>query len=503
MLWDELAVATNGETYMGYLKNLDFSQRNWSLNDEHPPLGKYIYGVSRKITKSSQFLTNLDPLYSESRALTFSRFFSVLIGGLAIAVLFLMVSQIFDRGVGLISAFFLAVNPHFLAYTRIACLEMPLLLFSLLFVWAFLSAVTKPFGKSFLFKDIKSWILVGILLGASLASRSNGVFLFFLFEAGLLLFYKKELFDRKHIWKIFLPLMSLFFLYIIWPWLWPHPISNFWESIDRGMEVHTKEYFLGKVGFNPFYYYFVYFFAIVPLLQLFLFIFGLSNLLFVGRNLLNRKVLLSKLKDRSYLVMLFILLYFLTPFLASFVPLKQDGIRYVQFFLPAFCVISALGFIKVTTFLEKEVSPWIMRILLSLIFIYCLYIPIRFYPYYSDYYNGVFGSLDRIVTTKMFEMGWWGEGSLDAVSKVNFLAHSGNTVFVDFAPGHTVPSFIEGVKSIKRWQGDPDFVIVNLFSMWYGDGEETLKFVKERKYELIYEVQVANDVTIVWVYEKW
>ena len=80
MLWDELAVATNGETYIGYFKNLDFSQRNWSLNDEHPPLGKYIYGISRKITKTVPFLVNLDPLYSPSTALTFSRFFSVLMG---------------------------------------------------------------------------------------------------------------------------------------------------------------------------------------------------------------------------------------------------------------------------------------------------------------------------------------------------------------------------------------------------------------------------------------
>ncbi|OIP97886.1 hypothetical protein AUJ94_01360 [bacterium CG2_30_40_12] len=492
MLWDELAVATNGETYMGYLKNFDFSQRNWSLNDEHPPLGKYIYGVSRKITKYSRFLTNLDSLYPESRALTFSRFFSVLMGGLAVAALFLMTSQFFGRLTGFFAALFLATNPHFLAYTRIASLEMPLLLFSLIFIWSFTHAVNRgltPLGSDPKMGCIR-WVLVAVLLGASVSSRTNGFFLFFLFEAGLLLFYKKELFTKNHIWKIFLPALSLLFMYLIWPWLWPHPIHNFFESIDRGLEVHTKEYFLGKMGFSPFYYYFVYFIATTPLYQLFFF--------FVFGILLIKKYPLKK----NTSLILFLFLCFLTPFLASFVPLKQDGIRYVQFFLPAFCILSAVSMSKVGLSLSGIIPNWFRNFAMVLVVIISLCIPLRFYPYYTNYYNGLFGSLNKIAQNKTFEMGWWGEGSLEAVEKVNSLVKPGQTVFVDFAPGHTVPSFIEGVKPIKLWQGEPDFIIVNLFAKWYGDGYKTESYAIERNYELIYEVKVAKKVTIVWVFSK-
>ena len=496
MLWDELAVATYGETYIGYFKNLDFSQRNWSLNDEHPPLGKYIYGISRKITKAFSFLTNLDPLYPPSRALTFSRFFSVLMGGISVSALFLMTSKFFNRRIGLLSALFLATNPHFLAYTRIACLEMPLLMFSLIFVWAFLTALNRDTPKSGYsrFGSIPTWVVVGVLLGATIASRSNGVFLCFLFEAGLLLFYKRGLFTKKHIWKIFLPALSLLFLYLVWPWLWPHPVRNFFESIDRGLEVHTKEYFLGRVGFNPFYYYFVYFVATVPLHQLLFFISGVFGYFLIKADILKK----------NSLSIMFLFMFFLTPFLASFVPLKQDGIRYVQFYLPAFAILSALGFWGVYDLTRRVWNYPTLRVCMILsVVLYSLYIPLRFYPYYSDYYNGILGSLNKIAQNKAFEMGWWGEGSLEAVEKLNLIAKPGERIFVDFAPGHTVPSFVEGIKTIRNRGADPDYIILNLFAKWYGDGEKTEAYVRERNYKLIYEVKVAKEVTIVWIYKRW
>ncbi len=493
MLWDELAVATNGETYIGYFKNLNFSQRNWSLNDEHPPLGKYIYGVARKITKASSFLTRLDPLYPESRSLTFSRFFSVLMGGISLAVLFLMSTKYFGRGVGLLAVLFLGTNPHFLAYTRIACLEMPILMFSLLFVWAFLTALNRDTPKTGYsrFGSIPTWVVVGVLLGAALASRFNGVFLCFLYETGLLLFYKKDLFTKKHIWKVFISALSLIFLYIIWPWLWQDPVRNFLESIDRGLEVHIKEYFLGRYSFNTPFYYFIYFLATVPLLQLFFFAFEILGRFF--------RVKGKPLKRDSFLI-IFLFLYFLTPFLASFVPLKQDGIRYVQFYLPAFAILSALGFynliLRVRNYSTLRVGIIIGVVLCS------LYIPFRFYPYYMDYYNKLFGSLQKIAQNKTFEMGWWGEGSLEAVGKVNSIAKPGERVFVDFAPGHTVPSFLEGIRTIRNRGADPDYIILNLFAKWYGDGDKTESYIKEQNYKLIYEVKVADKVTIVWVYGK-
>ena len=112
------------------------------------------------------------------------------------------------------------------------------------------------------------------------------------------------------------------------------------------------------------------------------------------------------------------------------------------------------------------------------------------------------GSLSSIGNTKRFELGWWGEGSLEAVTIVNSLARPGDTVLVDFAPGHTVPSFKEEVKSIRRWQGKADFVIVNLFALWYGDADQTFDYINSNNMKLVYEVKIAGEQTIVWVYAK-
>jgi len=492
MLWDELAVASYGESYVGFIKNLDFSQRDWSLNDEHPPFGKYIYGVARTITKHSSFLTNLDPLYSSSRALTFSRFMAVLMGGIAVASVFLMSDKFFGFRTGILSALFLACAPHFLAYTRIASLEMPLLLFGLLFVWAFMSALNRDYPDSGLsrFGIIPiaqgPWILAGVLLGAALSSRFNGFFLCLLYEAGLLLFYGKSLFTREHFWKVFLPALSLLFLYIIWPWLWPSPIINFANSVDRGLEIHTKEYFLGRYAYSPVFYYFVFFLATTPLIILALFFLPVSHVL--------KKTKLSK-------TVLLLYLYFLTPYLASFVPLKQDGIRYVQFSFPAVAVLAAFGFDILLKKAGTTMPRWFGKVVFVVVAILTISIPIRFYPYYLDYFNGLFGSLSHIVQTKTFELGWWGEGSIDAVEKINQIAKVGDTVFVDFAPGHTLPGFIDGVKSIKLWQGRPTFILVNLFAVWYGDASNTIAYAKENGYKLVYQVKIANEVPIVWVYE--
>lgn len=43
---DEPIYTFVGIAYVDYLMNFDFSAQSWSLNMEHPPAGKIIYGVA-------------------------------------------------------------------------------------------------------------------------------------------------------------------------------------------------------------------------------------------------------------------------------------------------------------------------------------------------------------------------------------------------------------------------------------------------------------------------
>jgi len=272
---------------------------------------------------------------------------------------------------------------------------------------------------------------------------------------------------------VLMPVFSLLILIGIWPYLWHSTIINLLASADRGLEVHTREYFMGQLGNTPWFYYFVYFGVRTPLLLLATFVIG---------------VFCRPKKEKLMLIALFLL-----PFLASVFPLKQDGLRYVNLYLIGFSIICALG---VNFLLDLAKNKILKSSILVLIFGFCSLPLIRFFPYYLDYYNGLVSS-NKIYNQRLFEIGGWGEGVLEAVKRLPKSQSSlVKKVYLAISPVHIIPDLPEGYKSTADFS-QADFVLVNTNYRWY-DNMVTSEDLENLK--LINTVLVGNKFPLITTY---
>jgi len=471
--WDEVTVASVGESYLGFIKNEDFSQSSWELNHEHPPVAKYIYGTARFLTKNIPILQDKSGYYPEGRDFLFARFFSVVMSSLTVLVLFMIGFQISkSRLVAGLVALLLFINPVFQSYARIVSLEVPLLLFGSLFVLYSLKYASK--------KSLKNYFAVVISFALLVGTRYNGLLLlpFFYILQLHYLSNNSNWTNLSNLKSLIMPVLSGVLLIIIWPYLWSSPVSGVLASADRGLEVHTREYFLGKLGNAPWFYYISYLLVKTPLTLLALFIFGI-----VGG--------FKKTKQ----VVVFALLLFLLPFTASFLPLKQDGLRYVNLYLIGFSVICAFGVIGVIGVIR---SMGIKIVILASTFLLLIISLTNHFPNYLDYYNYFIPVVD-IYSKRLFEIGGWGEGVLEAVKKLP-KPQDGQTSKVYFAisPVHIIPNLPDGFIETGDFS-QADFVLINTNYRWY-DGLVSNSDLE--RFTVIKRITVGNFIELVSVYQK-
>jgi len=472
--WDEVTVASVGESYLGFIKNGDFSSKSWELNHEHPPVAKYIYGSARFLTKNISLLQDGRGFFPEGRDFSFARFISVLMSSITVAVTFLIGSKIFKSWkISLISSLFILLNPVFQSYARIVSLEVPLLLFGSIFVLFCLN-----YGEK---NSLLNYVLAVMAFTLLIGTRYNGVLL-------LPFFYLAQTDDFKSIKRlinlknIIFPFLSLVFLFIIWPYLWHNPINAFLSSADRGLEVHTREYFLGILGNTPWYYYLSYFLVKTPLVLLAIFVIGICGSLGVLGRLKNNKTK--------------IILLFLLPFVASFLPLKQDGLRYVNLYLIGFSQILTVGLFQALGFLKGR---QIKLAFLSTVFGLLGFTIYRSFPYFLDYYNSIVQP-QQIYKERLYEIGGWGEGTFETIYKLNLIFKDGKKklVYLSIFPEHIIPNLPEGfVRTVDISKAD--IILRSTNSKWYDDdiSKEDLE-----QYKLIYQVVVNNNLPLVEIYEK-
>jgi predicted membrane-bound dolichyl-phosphate-mannose-protein mannosyltransferase len=467
--WDEYTVVNPGETYISATRNLDFSEGPWIQNYEHPPVAKYLYGLSREIPKHLFFVREWDKEYHPDKEYTVPRLLSATFGGLTVVLVFLIGSLLFSSAVGVVSALILTVIPHFIAYTGVASLESAFIFFTTLFVYCLVRAL-----KS------NRWtyhLLTVVVLTLSFATRYNGLFFVFFYAAVMIFKYRSALLHlrlNKIPWPVLLsPIIFLGLFYALWPWLWRSPI-HLLDSVLRSAGGHTGEYFLGSLAQPDWLYYPLYFLVTTPevlLVLLFLFL-----------------VRLVKGGIKSS-VSLFILGWFLTPFLATFSDFKQDGIRYVIAFIPALSLIVGYMAIWIFGYLKFRL---LKIVFVAVVTIGLLYPLMLFFPYYLDYYNLASGGPKQAYDNKTFEVGWWGEGGPAAVRYINQHAPRSGVVRINFAPAHVLIKFRNDLRLEQNYVpgNHDDFILVNTYNERYGD---TLMLADLDKYQLVYEV-----TTPVW-----
>ena len=103
----------------------------------------------------------------------------------------------------------------------------------------------------------------------------------------------------------------------------------------------------------------------------------------------------------------------------------------------------------------------------SLLILYLLIININYYPYYLTYYNELIGNTYSVYKNKLFPIGWWGEGVEEASIWVSDHAQTGAKVYIEAIPNHTTGGKLRN--DIILTSEDPDYIIVNLNTIWYDE----------------------------------
>lgn len=175
--WDETAHGYNafsilktGRDEYGYFLPLSFR----SFDDYKPPLYTYLVVPSVAVFGLNNFAV---------------RFPSASLGVLAVLFTYLLVFELFkNRGLAILSAFFLAISPWHLQFSRVAFETNSAIFWSVLATWAFLKGVRLK-GKRLAF-----WMsLSAIAFGANLFMYHNARVFVPIFSAALLILFRRKL----------------------------------------------------------------------------------------------------------------------------------------------------------------------------------------------------------------------------------------------------------------------------------------------------------------------
>jgi 4-amino-4-deoxy-L-arabinose transferase-like glycosyltransferase len=422
--WDEPLTIMAGMKYGHDIETLNFNSSAWTLDNEHGPVSKYIYGLS---------LGLLGHRTLDYQTFVISKTVAVIMGVLSCVLVYLFCREFYDSHVAFGAAVVLALIPTFVAHSQQAAVDNPLTLFFTLTLLLFILAAR--YHNKYLYAA--SAVSMGLLID----TKFNGLlvipvlvlfyWLYIYYENGTLQRTGQNKAVDKPL-KDYLPIVSaiIFFslamltVYIAWPWLWPDPIGHM--NISLSHWTYTPiEYFMGSAQKATPIYYVAYFLVTTPVLLFVPLAFGVYR---------------SARSKNAY--KLAVLLWLIVPFAYSFSSFIQDGMRYLLMIYPAMAILVADGLDGIASragSLNMGLSKNILYAgLVALAIMYLLYALISVHPYYLDYYNVLAGGPSNVQEHKLFKFGWWGEGIYDSVAYIEKNATRGTTVYVATQPNDMV-----------------------------------------------------------------
>lgn len=477
--WDESAQVVDGYHFIEILAHGDFNNKYLYDHPTHPPLTKYIYGLSGHLDATSKI--NPHPIYRKGEPifnydLTYSHITSILFASLSVIPVVLIGWEYISPFVGTIAGIIFSMLPFFVGLSQVASIESILMFFFTISVYLFL--------KFLKHQTMTLTIITAVLTGLALGTKYTNFLLFPLMIWIYLIWYfhhrkkKKKLFNVQLIYIFFISLITYF---VIWPQPWFH-LNEFIQMNYEARIVDTKysvpEIFFGRLMFVPKVYYIVHFLITTPFLILGLLLVGLKNI-----------------SDKKGWVLYMLAAWFVLPFIQSFYNFRQHGVRYIIEIYAPLSLIVAIGFDFIASKLTKKIL--IKSAYFVPVFIYMLVILVKTTPYYLDYFNIVVGGAKGVYEKRLFQLGWWGEGIKEAAIYIDQKALRGSRVAFAVDPIGTVPP----LKNVIPLPYDPkeryDYAVVNYFNVTrerFDDSEI------RRDYKLTHEVRVDGGV-LIWIYK--
>ena len=445
---DEWAYAAAGRIYVANIAHGYFESVYWNANEEHPPVGKYVYGLVSHVFNTDSYT----PL----------RWASAFMAALTVLLTYLFAVRFLTAWVGFFAGLVLLLMPHFVAHGKVAALDSPSVCLFTLGVYLFVRAVMAT--------DHRSWRFLGAGLVActAFATKFSNVLLFFFMGV---MHFASEWRNIKKRGLLEVPLglyvllaLPLLLLFLIWPWLWREPFGQLLITLKH-WDYPIQEWFLGSFRQPPPYYFPVYFVATTPALLL-----------------LPFGAYLVRAARRRQLLDLVVVLWFLTPFIWTISVLKQDGVRYIYNMYPPLALMIALG------------ADWVVqrvrwRAVLAVVTV--VYLGIQcwlVHPYYLDYYSETVGGAKTAYEKSWFEVGWWGEGQKECFDYINANAEKGASFDIIGVVNHTVDALRDDIVYSPR---RPDWLIRNYL---------TPAEVEQKDYTEVFRVEVdAAPLAVVYL----
>ncbi|MDP2637833.1 MAG: glycosyltransferase family 39 protein [Candidatus Levybacteria bacterium] len=481
--WDEYEYVDHGYKMIELIKNKDFNNSFFYTSYDHPPLVKYLYGITAYFDIENY---SSDGSVNFNYDLTYSRMLSIFLFSLGVVITVIIGWKIYSPIVGVFSGIILSMLPFSLGLSQLVTTESLKIFIYPLVVYAYILLI-----KQFSWKKV---LICGVVTGLALQAKQSNfllipmLFFTFFFQYKLLKEEDKSGFIKSRIKSIILILLvSVAVFILLWPQL-PFHIKEVYE-IHNGLwnvqfspkiwqiTLSPPEVFLGRLMLTPIFYYVVYFFITIPVLILFLFFVGARNML---------------AKNNLYHIL--ILLWFLFPFLLSFYSWRQHGLRYIIEIYPAIAIISAVGFQVIASKITKKIAHQLL--LFSFV---VLYLSLSFWhikPYYLDYFNELVGGVSSVYEYKLFQIGWWGQGIREASVYVKKNAEDGSSVGLAVSPLTSVPPMPKLKTQNYDNKKDYDYVIVNNYNVLREKFDDT---DIKNKYKPVYFVK-ANNAILVTVY---
>ncbi len=482
--WDEELYISQGHKLIQLLKKGDFNNSYFYTTYDHPPLVKYLYGLTAQLDLEKVEINK--PIFNYD--FTFSRLLSAFLFSVGVVLTVIIGWRIYSFRIGIIAGIILAMLPFTLGLSQLVTAESFKILIYPLSIYTFILLLQKF--------SIKNIILCGISVGIALQIKQSNILILPIFGIIFLFQYKqlKEK-DRSQFLKsrlkaiLTICLISIITFLLIWPQLLWHLGETY--AIHKSLwnvqfspkiwqiTLAPPEIFMGKLMISPVFYYPVYFLISIPI--------GILILFFIGLMHIIKKISLYH----------FILLaWFLVPFIMSFYSWRQHGLRYIIEVYPAICLIAAIGFDRLVTKYFKQEKKRFVYFIPVVIYLFVVLWQIK--PYYLDYFNEIVGGTNTVYKYRLFQQGWWGQGLREAGLYLRDNAPKGSSIGLAISPDHVFPRFDKFRYSDWSPNKKYDYVIVNYYHI-IRDGFDDGSIRKS--YNLIYNVK-ADDATLVYVYRR-
>jgi hypothetical protein len=372
------------------------------------PLFRYAGGYSTQTAADWAWLRDLprlDPQDLEGlrRAAAFlpaAKLPLIIVMALAVVGLYLLTERLFDRRVALVAALLIALDPFYLAHSRLLHLDGLLTTFMTLSLLSLLVYLRRGRAQATL-------LFSGVMAGLAMLTKSPGLFLAPF--AALLVFALGRSEPLRHLaldllwWGAMAGLVAL----ALWPALWADPLGTAQGVLSQATGYAAKPYetarfFLGQVQEDPgpWFYPVVLLFRSTPLTVI-----GLAAII---------PFLLSRGTEEPPLLIALLAYVLLFGLFMTVGDKKFD--RYLLPVFPALDIVAAAGVVKlVDKYISRQGVASASLVYLFPCFLVslstCLILP--YHPYYLTYYNPLVGGPSY--ASRVLPVGW-GEG-LDRVAR--------------------------------------------------------------------------------------